>query len=129
MGVAMDKRKGFTLIELLVVIAIIALLLSILTPSLNAVKEKAKRIYCMNNLKNMTLIWIMYNEVHDGRVPDGGTGFEDSIVNYDGLPSVIFATYEEHVEAIKAGVLWPYTDTIEVYRCPTAEPKEAESLH
>ena len=126
-GFDMDKRKGFTLIELLVVIAIIALLLSILTPSLNAVKEKAKRVYCMNNLKNMTLIWIMYNEVHNGRVPDGGNECDDSIINYSGLPGAIWSTYEERVEAIKAGVLYPYTDTIEVYRCPTAERKEAHT--
>jgi len=73
---AMDtKKRGFTLIELLVVIAIIALLLSILTPSLNAVKEKAKRIVCINNLKQLTLIWIMYTSAHDGRVPDGGNIF------------------------------------------------------
>ncbi len=123
----MDKRKAFTLIELLVVIAIIALLLSIMVPSLRNAKEMAKRIYCMHNLKSMTLIWTMYTNANDGSVPHGGTWGDDSVYDYTGLVTPIFATYEEHVEAIKAGVLWPYTETIKVYRCPTATPKEAHT--
>jgi prepilin-type N-terminal cleavage/methylation domain-containing protein len=43
-------KKGFTLIELLVVIAIIALLLAVLTPSLQKAKDQAKFVVCKNNL-------------------------------------------------------------------------------
>jgi len=66
----MNKIKGFTLIELLVVIAIIALLLSILAPALNSVKELGKRIVCSNTLKNMCLANIIYaNEQNNYYVP------------------------------------------------------------
>ncbi len=55
-----DAVKGFTLIELLVVIAIIALLLSILLPSLSLAKDVAKRIACSANLRSLGMAAIFY---------------------------------------------------------------------
>ena len=63
----MANKKGFTLIELLVVIAIIALLLSILTPALNQVKERGKRAVCMSNIRQLALANIMYAQLYKGR--------------------------------------------------------------
>ena len=59
-------RSAFTLIELLVVVAIIALLISILLPSLARARELSKRTVCRANLKNMGIGWISYaNENED----------------------------------------------------------------
>jgi prepilin-type N-terminal cleavage/methylation domain-containing protein/prepilin-type processing-associated H-X9-DG protein len=65
------KRHAFTLIELLVVIAIIALLMSILMPSLNRVRKQARTVACQANLKQWSYIWHMYTEDSNGKYNPG----------------------------------------------------------
>jgi len=104
------SRRGFTLIELLVVIAIIAILIGLLLPAIQKVREAAARSQCQNNLKQMALAMHNYAGVYQNYFPDAIRHQPGVTPNGGTVPVRI--TYITHMYA-----MLPYLEGDNLYRC------------
>jgi prepilin-type N-terminal cleavage/methylation domain-containing protein/prepilin-type processing-associated H-X9-DG protein len=129
----MVQRNGFTLIELLVVIAIIAVLMAMLMPSLNIVREQARGIGCSSNQKTLALGYIMYAGDNDDTVCGGWAlsspvngvppwvmppleNSSGSIVAMGG--SGVSVTRRQRYNGLMEGELYKYIKDVGAYHCP-----------
>lgn len=107
------KRKGFTLIELLVVIAIIALLLSVIMPSLRLAKEQARKVVCKSNLGQLAKAVEMYEMDSDYKRFSVRNNDADTSKYWMGKIAP-YAGNESYGERLKRG------EKIDVLLCPSA---------
>jgi prepilin-type N-terminal cleavage/methylation domain-containing protein len=132
------RCAAFTLIELLVVIAIIGILIALLLPAVQKVRESADRISCGNNLKQIGLAFHLHLDAFDHFPTGGGAQKADRTMSSPGIPADYrtqqWAWGYQILPYIEQSNLWSNTDDklvagtpLKLYFCPTRRPPTALS--
>jgi len=120
--VRVHDRAAFTLIELLVVIAIIAILAALLLPALSKAKERAHRVRCIANVKQILLCTHLYANDHNDTLPYSSDDSQGDI----GVPNWCYTRFDdERGRDVTHGQLWPYHQQRLIYWCPMENTNNA----
>ncbi|MBA7625638.1 hypothetical protein ES703_33070 [subsurface metagenome] len=112
----MDKRKGFTPLEIKVsnraskrfLTGFTLVELLVVMPALRLAREQGKRVVCLNNLRQLTLAWILYADDNDGEICTAQ-------VYANNPASWLYISDDGQI----FGVLLPYVKNVKLYKCPT----------
>lgn len=124
-----DFKRGFTLIELLVVIAIIAILAALLLPALAAAKRRAQQTYCINNLKQLGMGFVLYvgdnNDILPSDASHGAGWHNEDWIYWQGgaglLTPPVGGQTSPPIEKSRIAIAINYASTNEqnsLFRCP-----------
>src|SRR5262249_21219018 len=108
------RRPGFTLIELLVVIAIIAILIGLLLPAVQKVREAANRMSCSNNLKQLGLAAHNYESTY-GKLPPGFLGSHSTHMPWGEDTNLVDTQYDAQCVGVTVYLL-PYIEQDNLYK-------------
>ena len=129
-------RGAFTLIELLVVIAIIGILAAMLLPALAKAKVQAQKTFCMNNLKQIQLAWVIYSGDNSDRIapvsnyipifptdPQVQPGAAEAQI-FPGSVTTITGT---NILFSRLGLLYPNLKSDRIFKCPADLKKSPDN--
>lgn len=137
----MSLRRGFTLFQLLVILALLGVLLGLLLPAVQKVRQSADRIKCSNNLKQIILGTINCADTYQGQLPPAAGGFPKDKGAMTGQGTVFFhiLPFIEQDNLYKASLgedkeysVWnngTFSRHIVIYECPTDASGGAEHVY
>lgn len=121
----MKRRNAFTIIELVMVVTLVGFFALLLVPARAHLRPNSQALQCLDNLRQMARAWKMYTDDNNGRIVSAypnfggfqGTWCAGMATTGGGGGSYIYGGADP--AGIKSGLLWPYTRSLSLYRCPT----------